>query len=68
MIMCFQCNSYSCHHTMQSQQNMYGNQLEQYLRNQMGIAQMQDPRPFYIQEAVISKNENKKRKLLLLLR
>ena len=64
--MCFSCNSYSCHHVMQGQQQMSQQAYESYLRQSLG--QQQQPRSLGIQEVVDSKQEDKKRKLLLLLR
>jgi hypothetical protein len=63
--MCFACNSYSCHHVMQGQQQQMSAQMyENYIRQAVG----QQHRTLGIQEVVDSKQEDKKRKLLLLLR
>jgi hypothetical protein len=61
--MCYSCNSYSCHHVMQGQA-MSAQMYESHVRNAMG----QQPRSLGIQEVVDQKQEDKKRKLLLLLR
>ncbi len=73
MGMCMLCNSHSCHHLMQGQQQSINSQYENYLRQQMGIQQFssqqqQHTRSFDIAEAVDKHKEDKKRKLLLLLR
>jgi hypothetical protein len=63
--MCFACNSYSCHHIMQGQQQLASQQAyESYFRQAVG----QQARSLGIQEVVDTKKEDKKRKLLLLLR
>jgi hypothetical protein len=62
--MCFSCNSYSCHHVMQGQQQMSQQAYEGYFRQALG----QQVRSLGVQEVVDRKKEDKKRKLLLLLR